>query len=348
MLDKRAFSRRRFLAAGSALGGLLVGGVPRLSWANDDADQRRKELAADRSKALISITLDMEMSRNFPEWEITHWDFEKGNLNEETKRYTVAACRKVKQAGGVLHTFCVARVLEQENVDWLLSIRDEGHPIGSHTYDHVNVKGKTVEEVQFRFRRAPWLVDGLTPAEIVAKNVDLATKAMKSRLGIFPAGFRTPGGFGNGLDDAPEVQKMLLEQGFTWVSSKYPYHQFSQPGTPPDESIFKSILDMQSQAQPYAYPSGLVEIPISPISDIGAFRGSRWKLDDFLKSIRQGVQWAIDNRATFDFLGHPSCLYVTDPEFKTIDLICELVHAAKDKAVIVDLDTLALRAGSSN
>ena len=37
-------------------------------------------------KALIAITLDLEMSRNFPRWEDTHWDYEKGNLNDETKR----------------------------------------------------------------------------------------------------------------------------------------------------------------------------------------------------------------------------------------------------------------------
>ena len=55
---------------------------------------------------------------------------------------------------------------------------------------------------------------------------------------------------------------------------------------------------------------------MSPISDIGAFRTGRWKLDWFLEAVRLGVEWAIDNRAAFDFLGHPSCLYVADPEFK--------------------------------
>jgi hypothetical protein len=45
--------------------------------------------------------------------------------------------------------------------------------------------------------------------------------------------------------------------------------------------------------------------------------------------------------AVFDFLGHPSCLYVVDPEFKTIEMICELVKKAGDKAAIVDLDTIA-------
>src|SRR3954447_7399557 len=91
-------------------------------------------------KAQIAITLDLEMARNFPRWEDTHWDFEKGNLNEETKRYAVEAARRVKAHGGQVHFFLVGRALEQENVQWLKDILAEGHLIGNHTYDHVNVK----------------------------------------------------------------------------------------------------------------------------------------------------------------------------------------------------------------
>src|SRR5215475_14119233 len=60
-------------------------------------------------KAQIAITLDLEMARNFPNWEDTHWDYEKGNLNQAAKDYAVAACRRVKKRGGVIHTFCVGQ-----------------------------------------------------------------------------------------------------------------------------------------------------------------------------------------------------------------------------------------------
>ena len=53
------------------------------------------------------------MSRNFPTWEQTHWDYDKGYLNAETKQYTVEACRRVKAQGGGIHCFAVGRVLEQ-------------------------------------------------------------------------------------------------------------------------------------------------------------------------------------------------------------------------------------------
>src|SRR3954468_18987320 len=84
----------------------------------------RESLAAEpaKGKAQVAITLDLEMARNFPTWETTHWDYEKGNLNDEAKAYALEAAKRVKAAGGVIHFFLVARALEQENVDWLKQI----------------------------------------------------------------------------------------------------------------------------------------------------------------------------------------------------------------------------------
>src|SRR6478609_7039883 len=88
--------------------------------------------AADSDKALIAITLDLEMSRNFPSWETTHWDYEKGNLNAETKAYAIEAARRVKERGGRIHFFLLGRTLEQENVNWLKALAADGHRIGNH------------------------------------------------------------------------------------------------------------------------------------------------------------------------------------------------------------------------
>ena len=327
MLDP---SRREFLASGLAAGGALLAG--------------RSLLADDKPrKAQIAITLDLEMSRNFPVWDEMRWDYEKGNLNDETKRYTVEACRRVKQHGGVLHCFSVARVLEQDNVDWLRGIVQAGHPVGNHTYDHVNVLATKAEDIQFRFRRSPWLIEGRSPAEVIRENIRLASVAMKTRLGINPAGFRTPGGFVGGLADRPDVQQMVLDLGFPWVSSVYPAHKMGEPMKAPSAESLDAIVAAQAKAQPFVYPTGLVEVPMSPISDIGAFRGGRWTLDWFVDAIRLGVAWAIDHGAAYDFLAHPSCLYVTDPQFRTIETICDLVSKAGDRAELVDLNALARR-----
>src|SRR5690348_6409507 len=151
-------------------------------------------------KARIAITLDLEMSRNFPTWDQTHWDYEKGNLDAAAKRYAAEAARRVKARGGVIHFFALGQTMEQEDVGWLKEIVGQGHPVGNHTYDHVNVKATRREDIQFRFRRAPWLIEGKAISEVIADNIRLAEWALKQRIGIAPAGFRTPGGFNNGLE----------------------------------------------------------------------------------------------------------------------------------------------------
>ena len=107
------------------------------------------------------------------------------------------------------------------------------------------------------------------------------------------------------------------------------------------------IVAQQQASQPFVSPSGLVEIPMSPVSDVTAFRAPQWKLDQFLEAIRAAVSWTIDRRAVFDFLAHPSCLYVTDPEFRTIDLICDLVQKSPAKAEFANLDRIARRVAES-
>jgi peptidoglycan/xylan/chitin deacetylase (PgdA/CDA1 family) len=333
---------RRSLLAGAATwaGAAWMGRRGR----GDEAAERaaaRRELAADRSKALVAITLDLEMSRNFPAWTDTHWDYEKGNLDEPTKRYTVEAARRIKAAGGVLHAFAVGRVFEQADVDWMKDLARAGHSIGNHTYDHINVRAQRPEELQYRFQRAPWLLRKMTVPEAIEDNVAQCTAAMKNRLGIVPAGFRTPGGFSDGLAAFPEVRAMLRRQGFEWTSSLYPGHPIGKAEAEPTAETIDAIVAAQAKSQPFIYPDGLIEVPMSPISDIGAFRTGRWKLDWFLRAIQAAVEWAIEQRAVFDFLGHPSCLYVVDPEFRTIDMICDLVRKAENRAAIVDLGTIA-------
>lgn len=328
-VSRQSLSRRTFLA-GSAAATLGLSGL-------------RASAGKKPKKAQVAITLDFEMSRNFPTWKTTHWDYEKGNLNEPTKKYAVEACRRVKARGGVIHCFLVGRVLEQESVAWLEEISREGHPIGNHTYDHVYVLAKRREDIQYRFKRAPWLIAGKTIPEVLHENIAITTLALKERTGIEIDGFRTPGGFRSGLDGREDIQKMLLDLGFRWVSAKYPPHANSRPREKPSEAVLDSIVKAQAAAQPYLYPTGLVEIPMSPISDIGGFRSGRWQLEWFLEAIRRGLAWAIESGAVFDFLAHPSCIGVTDPKFRCIDLICDMVEAAGDRAELVDLGTIARR-----
>ena len=109
-----------------------------------------------------------------------------------------------------------------------------------------------------------------------------------------PAGFRTPGGFNDGLTDRPDFQSMLKR----WVHMGQ--QQVPRPpargtvGQAPDGEVIKAIVAAQAQAQPFVYPSGLIELPMNPVSDVTALRSGRWPLEAFLKVIRASVTWAID------------------------------------------------------
>ena len=93
------------------------------------------------------------------------------------------------------------------------------------------------------------------------------------------------------------------------------------------------------------YPKGLIELPHEARSATSPrFAAGKWKL-------RRGscarsslsCEWAIEHRAVFDFLGHPSCLYVTDPKFQAIELICSMVKKSGNRTRLVDLDSIARR-----
>jgi peptidoglycan/xylan/chitin deacetylase (PgdA/CDA1 family) len=328
-------TRRQFLATAAGWHALSL----RRAWS--DEPRPSKTQGVPPIKALVAITLDLEMCRNFPKWEDTHWDYDKGNLTDETKRYAVEACRRIKAAGGVAHLFVVGRALEQADVGWLKQIAHDGHLIGNHTYDHVYVRATKPQEIQYRFERAPWLIAGRTPEQVIVENIRLTNAALKSRIGVEAAGFRTPGGFADGLVDRPDVRRWLRDLGFKWVSSKYPAHPVPEAGREPTASYLDAIVKAQDAAQPFVYPDGLIELPMSPMSDIVAFRTGRWKLDWFLTMIRRNIAWTIEKRATFDFLCHPACLSAVDPEFKAIDLICELVHKSGSGIKIASLDEFA-------
>ena len=46
-------------------------------------------------------------------------------------------------------------------------------------------------------------------------------------------------------------------------------------------------------------------------------------------------------------LCHPSVLYPNDPEFKMMELVCDLVKQAGDRAAMMDLDAIAKRAATA-
>src|SRR5258707_4757697 len=98
------------------------------------------------------------------------------------------------------------------------------------------------------------MIEAKTVAQVIRENLQMCTAALRTRVGIPPAGFRTPGGFTNGLRERPDIQQMLQDQGFTWVSSLYPAHAVGPARQEPTEEVLRSIVQAPRNAQPFTYP----------------------------------------------------------------------------------------------
>lgn len=315
--------------------------MTRRHWIGAALGSATTHLEAQRRPALISITFDCEMSVHYPARGQTEWNYKKGDLDDAAKDYALGTARRVAAAGGKMHFFVVGRVFEQPSVTWLQEIMKLGHPVGNHTYDHVNVTATQIDQVQYRFQRAPWLASGKTPTQLIDENIRMCTAAMQERLGIRPNGFRTPGGFPEGLRGRPDLQNLLLSHGYTWISSMYPRHNLKPDTGAPQAGELDSILSQQERAQPFSYPSGLLEIPMTPPSDVSTMRTGRWQLADFRKGVELGLGWCIERGKVWDFLSHPSALGVADPNFEIIDMIIDTTKRAGDRAQLVGLDAVA-------
>jgi peptidoglycan/xylan/chitin deacetylase (PgdA/CDA1 family) len=291
--------------------------------------------------ASISILFNLEMSRGYPKPTDTRWDYEKGNLDDASKQYTLEAARRVKQARGVIHAFLVGATLEQPDVSWLKALVADGHPIGNHTYDHVNLFAPGLGELQPKFRRAPWLVEGRKVDEVLREQITLTAAAFESRVGGKLSGFRSPSERPPGLSDREDLQRMLKALGFGWVMTRYPPVNLGPAGRRPDAAVFDAIVKAQALAEPEIYPSGLIELPISPVTDIHALRAARWEIADFREAVVRCVEHAIATGGSYRFTAHPSCLTVVDPDCTVIDAICQAVRRAGDRAAIVGLDAVA-------
>ena len=289
-------------------------------------------------RALVSIVFNLEMSRGYPKPTDTQWDFEKGNLDEASKRYTLEAATRVKKHGGVLHSFLVGATLEQPDVGWLKELVAAGHPVGNHTYDHVNLFAAKLDELQPKFTRSPWLVEGREVADVLREQITMTAAAFKARVGGELSGFRSPSERPPGLSDREDLQRMLVGLGFKWVMTRYPPVNLGPAGKRPDATVFDAIVAAQGLARPEEYPSGLIELPISPVTDIHVMRALKWDVADFREAVVRCVEHAIAAGTSYRFTGHPSCLNVVDPQFTVIDAICHAVKRAGDRAAIVPLD----------
>lgn len=297
------------------------------------------------SRFALSLTLDVEQCSNFPYWSSV-WDHRKGAIEPDTRRYIEKLAGIAAAARLRFQWFALGISLEDPDVSYLRSLVAAGHPVGNHTYRHVNVKAQTREQLQVTYRNDPALGRPFaTPLEAVRHEIRRTAEAMRERLGAGPQGFRTPGGFGNGLADVPAVQALLREEGYAYASSHYLYPVSARP-RPSWEELVGALCWSIEHLQPYRYPNGLPEIPMMGISDIWAFRVLDLEREQWIRLLEAGVDHAAERGLTFSILMHPHVLACRDPHAATIQRLLERAAARGGRIVTNDelaADPVAIR-----
>lgn len=281
----------------------------------------------------LSLTYDIEMCTNFPVWEDV-WDHLKAAIDQTTKDYVAGLADIAAERGVKLQFFVLGGSFEDPDLDYLKRLVADGHALGNHTYRHVNVLAKTFPELQITYRNDPTLADGYDdPLAAKAGEIAETTRQMVEHLGVRPRGFRTPGGFQTGLAPVPEVQQVLLDQGFDYCSGQYRLPLRENPTHADREDGVRWSVE---HLQPYRYPTGLLEVPMTGISDIWAFRNQKISLDEFIALTSHGLRVAAEAGGCYSALMHPQVMAARDPDRQAIRALLDLAGSLDAEVVTND------------
>jgi peptidoglycan/xylan/chitin deacetylase (PgdA/CDA1 family) len=157
--------------------------------------------------------------------------------------------------------------------------------------------------------------------DCIRREVQQTSSAITEKLGVAPTGFRTPGGFNNGLEDVPAVQELLSDEGMQYASARYYFPVDIEKKRPSAETLRQAMETSIDTLQPYRYPNGLPELALAGITDIWAFRVldlDRWEFIDVLK---RGIDHAHANQQVLSLCFHPPVLAVRDPHCDMLDIV---------------------------
>jgi len=275
-------------------------------------------------RAAVALSYDTDMAAGYAPDRICH-----GRSAPFLKEYMLKLCDTAEKFGVQLHFFQIGNGLEpDQDVSYLEEILRRGHLVDNHTYSHLP----------------------LITGDIDTLDKELATtnRLMKERLGWTCTVLRGPGGYQNGVQDCPANQEIILKNGFRWVSSQY-------DGTLGQRGLDDAIA-APSRHHPYAYPNGLIEIPIQGFTDRHWFDNykcidgeayTRWReahghqpvpadwqcpwtspgaLDDWIDYNLATLDYAYEHHLLWVPVWHPYSHYLHDRENQMLPALLE--HAA--------------------
>lgn len=249
-------------------------------------------------------------------------------LDADSKQYVLKMHEVARSYNVHPYFLLVGSSLEDPDIDYLKELVAAGHEVGNHTYTHSNVKAKTIASLQAVYASAPWLAHGRTPLQVIQDEVRATNAAIRERLGVTVTDFGTPGAFSTGLNDVPEVQSLLKEEGFTHITSHYLHPAPRGAKRPPLAQVEAALRKNIDKLQPYRYPNGLLEIAPMALTDIAAFRVLDLDHWEYVRLLKTAIDHAHASHYTLSLAFHPPALAARDPHCDVLDTV---IRYAREK-----------------
>ncbi len=279
----------------------------------------------DGVRCAIALSYDTDMAGGYAPDGICH-----GRTAPFLAEYMLRLCDTAEQYHVKLQFFQIGNGLDaDQDVAYLEEILARGHEVDSHTYSHV-----------------PLITDDLA---LLAEELARTNRLFEERLGHRSTVLRGPGGYAEGLRGRPENQRIILDNGFRWVSGEYSARLRSAER---DGAVRNPSVDA-----PYAYDTGLIELPIQSWTDRHFFDTrlcvdkeayEAWRVEHGHQPVPAGwrcpwtapdalERWIEYNLAVVDFAyerrllaiicWHPYSHYLHDPEMRMLPALLE--HCAR-------------------
>ncbi len=188
----------------------------------------------DGVRCAIAMTYDTDMAGGYAPDGVCH-----GRTMPAIKEYILRLCDTAEDFGDRLHFFQIGNGLEAtEDVSYLQEVLDRGHDLDQHTYSHV---GLNTEDLA-----------------LLDRELSRTNELFAERLGHESIVLRGPGGYENGLRGKPANQRIVLDNGFRWVSCEFNFRATADD--------YEQTISGPAENQPYAYDTGLVELPIMSLT----------------------------------------------------------------------------------
>ncbi|HOR26631.1 MAG TPA: polysaccharide deacetylase family protein [Candidatus Sumerlaeota bacterium] len=167
---------------------------------------------------------------------------------------------------------------------------------------------------------------------LIFEEVLTAEHLLKS-IGAAPTGIGATGMYPEGIDGREDVQRLLMERGYHWVSSRF--------------NLKRTLHEMQ----PYRYPNGLLELPCAGWSDFTWFYasdqptlpeydvGGSPTLEQFIRHVQDLTTLAARDGLILAVCLHPGLLAAHDPELHCVPRVIQ--HARRLGVEPADLRTIA-------